>query len=149
MLPVIALRLSLGSLLAADVTYLAQAAANKIALVMANFVPGEQLIFADLTLATFDGSVPIAGVGGAQLTGEDPATGDQIVTIKEPAGSWRWVTTGVTNLPQTIYGYALINNAGNVLYATQLLPAPLTLNAVGQEINLGTAKMTMVLEPLA
>lgn len=149
MLPVKAVRLQLGELLAADATTLAPAmSANKIALVQSAFVPSETLVIGDLTLATFDGSTAKAGATGTQQVGNSPATGDQIITITEPIGGWRWETTGVTNLPQTIYGFALIDNAGAVLLGTALLPTPLTLQEAGQEINLGAVQMTMVLQPL-
>lgn len=150
MLPTRTVRLQLGELLAADATTLAPvAAANKIALVMAAFVPSETLVIGDLTLATFDGSTAKAGAVGTQQVGNSPATGDQIITITEPIGGWRWETTGTTNLPQTIFGYALINDAANALFGTALLDEPLTLQETGQEINLGAVQMTLVLEPIS
>lgn len=145
MLPIKSIRLALGELLAADIPTLAPATANKIALVIANFVPTETLVVGDLTLADFDGATPIAGATGAQQAGVDPATGEQLVTIKPPAGGYRWETTGVTNLPQTVYGYALLDNAGTGLLATALLPTPVTLDAVGQEINIG--EVTIAINP--
>lgn len=149
MLPTKTVRLQLGELLAADATTLAPAmSANKIALVKSAFVPNENSVIGDFTLADFDGSSPIAGATGTQQVGNSPSTGDQIITIKEPAGGWRWESTGVTNLPQTIYGYVLTDNAGAVLLGMELLPEPLTIVEAGQEINLGAIKMTMVLQPI-
>jgi hypothetical protein len=149
MLPVRSVRLQLGILLAADTTTLAPATANKIALVKAPFVPAEDLALGDLTLADFDGSTPIAGSTGAQPVAIDPATGDQIITIKDPLGAYRWVTSGITNLPQTIYGYALVDNAAAVLLATALLPVPVTLTAAGQQIDLGAVTMVLVQQPIS
>jgi len=149
MLPIKAIRLSLGELLAADTAYLANAAALKIALIMAEFTPTEDLAFADITLADFTGSTPLAFGTGTQQAGNDPDTGDQRVTMKDPAGGLRWETTALTNLPQTIYGFALLDNAGTVLLATELLPVPLALTEVGQEVTIGSARMTIVLEPLS
>jgi len=150
MLPMLALRLQIGELLAADDTTLAPAAnANKMALIAAAFTPDEGLEEGDLTYASFDGSTPITGVVGTQQAGVDPATLDQIVTIKEPAGGWRWESTGVTNLPQTIYGFALLDNALAVLLAVASLDEPVTITAAGQEINLGACKLTIVQQPVS
>src|SRR5579864_4470302 len=74
MLPMKALRLKLGVLLAADVPTLAPVAANKVALVNAAFAPNEALTIASLSFATFTGSAPIAGAAGPQGVGTDPAT---------------------------------------------------------------------------
>jgi hypothetical protein len=73
-----------------------------------------------------------------------------VITIVEPLGGWRFVTSDAVNLPQTIYGYALFDSTGGPdLLASQLLPEPITLVAAGQEINLDTVKLTMVLTPLS
>jgi hypothetical protein len=73
-----------------------------------------------------------------------------VITIVEPLGGWRFVTSDAVNLPQTIYGYALYDSTGTPeLIASQLLPEPIDLVAAGQEINLGTVKLTMVLTPLS
>lgn len=149
MLPTKAVRLQLGELLAADDTTLAPAmSANKVALVKNAFTPDENAVIGDFDLADFDGSTPITGATGTQQVGISPSTGDQIITIKEVAGGWRWETTGVTNLPQTIYGAILMNNGGTTLLGMQLLDPPLTLSEAGQEVNLGSVKMTMALQPL-
>lgn len=148
MLPMIAVRKQFGELLAADPTTLAPAAdANVIALIIEDFTPGEDLVAADLTLADFDGSTPKAGALGTQQCGIDPITGDQVVTITDPVGGYRWETTGVTNLPQTVYGYGLYNEALTTLLAVEKFPAPYLLSAAGQEINVGKAQITIVQQP--
>lgn len=150
MLPTKAVRKQLGELLAADTGTLAPATlANKVALVMAAFTPEENMVPADLVLATFDGSTALNAGTGTQPCGVDPATGQQIVTIKEPAGGWRWETSGVTHLPQTIYGYALLNNDSSALLGIAVLPAPLTLQEIGQEIQIGNVTMTIVDAPMS
>ena len=131
-------------LLAADSTTLAPAAlANMMALVMAPIAPSEALTFADLTLATFDGSTPIACGTGTQPTGEDPFSGAEVLSIKVPAGGFRWESTGVTNLPQTIYGYVLLDNALAVLLASAAFDAPITITAVDQVIESLNATMQL------
>jgi hypothetical protein len=150
MLPMKAVRLQLGELLAADATTLAPPALNnKIALVKAAFAVSEDLNAAALTLADFDGSTELSAGLGTQQVGNDPATGEQIITIKEPVGGWRFETTGVTNLPQTIYGFALLDSTLATLIGAALLPAPIALTEIGQEINLGVVQMRFVTQPLA
>lgn len=138
MLPTIAVRSQAAILLAADATTLAPATdANKLALVMEPFTPSEDLAIGDLTLATFDGSTPIAVGVGTQPTGFDPSNKDLLIDLKPPVTGFRWETTGVTNLPQTIYGVALINDAGDLLLATERFPVAITLNAINQRIDAG------------
>ena len=133
----LAIREKASQLLAADTATLAQAADNNvIALLMANFVPSESLAVGDVVLATFDGSTPILVGLGAQPEGLDPNTNDSIITLKPPVGGWRFETTGVTNLPQTIFGFVLLNKLLDTLLASASLPAPITLTAVNQVIEL-------------
>lgn len=133
----LALREQAAKLLAADPTTLAPAAnACQVHLVMANFTPSEQLVASDLTFATFDGSTALAAGVGTQPEALDPNTNDAIIDILSPVGGWRWETTGVTNLPQTIYGFALTDMAGTTLYASAKLATPVTLSAINQRIEL-------------
>lgn len=148
MIPAKDVRLQFGILLAADDTTLAPAvSANKIALFKNNAVIADGTVVGDLDLADFDGSAAIAGATGAQQTGLDPDTNDQLITIKDPAGGYRFITTGLTNLPQTIYGFALLSNDLATYLAGELLETPVTLTAIGQEINIGKAQMRMVAQP--
>lgn len=149
MLAMKSLRLRLGELLAAEAAYLAPAADNnEVALIKENFSLGETLVIADLTLADFDGSAPLLAELGEQQCGIDPITGDQVVTIKEPAGGWRFETTALEGLPQTIFGYALTTKDGVALLAVALLPVAITLTEVGQEINLDKVVFRIVPEPM-
>ena len=148
MLPMQAVRLRLGTLLSTDTTTLDQSAdANVIALVMGPFVNVEDLVIGSLTLATFTGATPIAAVLGAQQVGVDPATGNQVITIVPPSGGWRWQTTDGANLPQTIYGYALVTNGLATLLAAERLTTPITLSTAGEEINLGEVDITISVTP--
>jgi len=111
---------------------------GKVVPLKAAYTPGLDLVFADLSLANFDGSTGLTQ-DDEPVIYTDPGTGDIIVNLVEPAGGWEWVTSGVTNLPQTIYGYALLNAAGNaVLAVTEPLASPITLNAAGQGIDAGS-----------
>lgn len=135
MTPTLALREKAMQLLAADAATLAPATdANVIALVKAAFTPSEQLAAGDLDLADFDGSDPLEGVTGTQPESLDPQTNDSLVDISPPAGGYRWETTGITNLPQTIYGFALFNNDLSTILASELLDVPQVMTAINQSI---------------
>jgi len=143
-------RLQLGELLAADPTTLAPAAdANVVFLIMEPFVPDEEMVIGDVTPANFTGSTPLEAGVGTQQVGTDPATSDQRVTVKEPAGGWRWEPTNDVNLPQTIYGYGLATDGLADLLGLALLDEPVTLTEAGQEINLGVVSMTINASPIA
>ena len=125
MIPTLAIREQAMKLLAADTTTLAQAAnANVMALVMNNIAPSESIVLADLTLATFDGATPLAIGLGTQAEGLDPATSDALIDFKNPVGGFRWETTGITNLPQTIYAYAVLNAALDTVLASAPASGP-------------------------
>lgn len=149
MLPVRTLRLALGDLLAADIPTLAPAAANKVALIAAPFVMDENTTFASLTLATFTGSTPKAGAAGAQQVGVDPATGDQVITNLAPAGGWRWECSVAPASEETIYGYALVNNAVAVLLGLQAFPTPIAIADVGDYVDLGAVEIRFVIQPMS
>lgn len=144
-----ALREKMAQLLAADTATLAPAAlAINIALVKAAFSPSEGLAFADVTLADFDGSDPIDITVGAQAEGLDPVSSDAIITLSPPIGGFRWETTGATNLPQTIYGCVLLNNAGDTILASLRLPTPIVLTAVNQVLDLGNLYLRQIANSL-
>jgi hypothetical protein len=149
MLPTQAVRLEIGTLLAADATTLAPAAsANKIALITAPFVLNENTTLASLTLASTGGLAPIAGAVGAQPAGVNPTTLQQEILIAPPAGGYKWTTSGAT-YPTTIYGYALTNNAGTTLLALAQLPVPITVTADGQLVDIDPVYLTFVLQPVS
>lgn len=140
-----ALRDQAAKLLAADTTTLAQAAdANVMVLLKADFAPGENLPFGSLLAADFDGSTPLACGLAAQPEALDPTTGDSRITLKSPVGGWRWQTTGITNLPQTIYGYALMNKNKDAYFGAEKLPVPVTLAAADQVVEFGPVDFTLL-----
>jgi len=141
----LALREKMAQLLAADTGTLAQAAdPNHAVLLKAAFTPGEGVLMADLTPADFDGSTPLECELGTQEEGIDPNTGDAIITLGPPAGGWRWEVTGVTNLPQTIYGIAFTNEAETVLFAMLKFETPIPLSSVNQAINVGPLTLRQI-----
>ncbi len=129
------LRKRMAELLAADTATLAKAAdANKVVLVAGAFASNEDLDLDSLTLASFDGGTPKLLALDEQFCGIDPLTGDSILSLVPPAGGFRWETTGTTNLPQTIYGVIVTNNAGDELYGSHIFRTPVSLTIAGQVI---------------
>jgi len=151
MLPIRTLRVAIADLLAANAATLAPAAnANWIFLIMEDFSPNEILTFGDLVTATFTGSDEIEGEVGAQQVGNDPMTDEQIISILAPVGGYRWeVHTNTTNLPQTIYGYALVSQTFNTLLAMHHFDVPITLTQIGDFIDIGTPTIRFVLQPMS
>lgn len=150
MIPTKSVRKQLGELLAADATTLAPPAdANVVRLIVEPFTPDENLVPGDLTFASFNGSTALAAGTGTQPCGIDPATGQQIVTIKEPAGGWRWECGATPSPAQTVYGYALLNDDSTVLLGVGVLDDPVAITEAGQEINLGTVKFTLNEAPIS
>jgi hypothetical protein len=144
--PIQAMVNALASLLAGATAYLApSASANIVALIVAPFTKGPNLVVADLTLASFAGSTPIAGMTGTQDVGNDPNTGQQVITIIAPSGGWVFTCTTAPATPQTVFGYALLNNAGTTLLATEYLIPNTTITNIGDFIDLG--KITFTLNP--
>jgi hypothetical protein len=147
MLPMQAVRLRLGTLLAADATSLAPATdANVVALIIANFTLSENLVAGSLTLGTDRGLAPIACATGAQQVAINAQTGAQVVTLKEGATSgFRWVSSGSFPDPVGIFGYALMNNTLDTVLGAVKLDAPVNITAPGQEYN--AEPITMVFTP--
>lgn len=109
---------------------------NKILLIKEPFTPASNLDPTTLTEADFDGYAAREVLTGGLPQSIDPATGDSLITAPPDTTPYLWETTGVTNLPQTIYGFVLTNIDKTVLYGSALLPANVTLTAVNQSIQL-------------
>lgn len=148
MLPVKSVRLAIGTSLAAATPLNQPTNENIVRLIKAPFTPNEDLVVGDLEFADFDGSTALEMPVGAAQVGIDPVSGEQRITITEPEGGWRFITTGVTNLPQTIYGAALLTAASAALIGVMELPEPIGLTQSGEEINLGSLMMNIVQQPI-
>jgi len=109
---------------------------SRIMLVKNTFVPNVNLTAADLTPADFVGSTPIEVPFGAQVSVIDNNSGRKGILMKEPVGGYNFVCTTAPTPAQTIYGWALTNIAGTVLYAADLLPVPVPIEAVGNFVSL-------------
>lgn len=148
MLPMIALRVAIADLLAADIPTLAPAAANKIALIAAPFGVNENIVVGDLTFATFTGSTPKAGAAGAQQVGIDPATGEEVITNLAPAGGWRWECTATPGVPETIFGFALLDSTLATVIGVQTID-PVSIAVIHDFVDLGKVEIRFVLQPMS
>jgi len=144
MIPTMAVRNAAAELLAADPDTLGADPANKVHLYMNNVTPAESSILADFTEASFDGHTAIPTATDAQACGIDPATADSVIDLIPGAGGFRWETSGMTNLPQTIYGYYLTDSTSATLLAAQRFATPVTLTETGQAINIGDPSIRML-----
>jgi len=126
----------IATLLAADTTTLAQVGLVNLHLAKEPFTEGPDLLLGDLTEADFDGYAPLAVDSATAQVFTDPTSGDTVIQLDEPAGGWSWETTGTTDLPQTIYGFALTDTAGAVVHGSQLLDTPVVLDGTGQGFNI-------------
>ena len=133
MIPTAAFTAQINNLVATDTTWLANASPNTVALVIAPFTPAPTLQASDLTLASFTGGDPKSITAGNQTKIFDSTTGRRGILLVEPAGGLNFVCTGLTGLPQTVYGYALLK-ADGTLIATALLDTPQTIVAVGNNV---------------
>jgi hypothetical protein len=151
MLPVKAIRLAIGTDMAANTTYWSMGGGSefKLQLVTNAFTPDETLTKSSFTFATFTGSTPIAGTSGDQGVGTDPLTAEQVMTLLAPAGGWRWVCTVAPGAPETITGFIVLDNAGAVLQAMQLLDAPIVIANVGDEVDLGAITIRFAARPMS
>lgn len=107
-----------------------------IMLVTNEFVPSKMITRADLTEATFDGGTRKDVPQGPQVFILDDQSGRQGIKVREPVGGYSWVCTVAPDVPQIVYGWALtIADNSQVLFSA-LLRAPVTINAVGNVVDL-------------
>lgn len=143
MIPTSVISEQIVDLLAADTTTLAPALNGcKVHLIKAPFTPGPTTDLASLTPATFTGSTPLVAGTGTQQVFVDPVTSLRILQLLEPAGGWHWACTVDPSPSETIVGYCVTDNAGTTTYGSALLPAPITINAAGQGIDLPQIRFT-------
>lgn len=137
------------TLLADDVGTLAAVTAMHCHLIKAPFTPSETTDFTALSEADFTGGAAKSAGTGNQQAFSDPISGQRIVQVLEPAGGWHWQATALTNLPQTIFGYALTDTANAVTYGAALLDDPVELTGVGDGVDIPQLRFTFSLNPLS
>lgn len=110
------------------------------------FTPALTLTYADLAAieADFDGYIANGKSAdtGTQNTAFDPLTSQYLLQLKVPAGGFRWETTGLGNLPQTIYGFGVGSFDSTNLYFAALFPTPIVLTAVNQVVEVVLAQLS-------
>lgn len=118
-------------------------------LAKAPFTPSPTLTWAqfDDILADFDGYTDKV-CGSPAVTGLDPVSGLYQLWAPPPAGGFRWETTGTTNLPETIYGFALGNSDSSTLYASALFDTPVVLTDVNQVVEVLSATLSLRNNPI-
>lgn len=136
MFPSLRTALRLSASLASDAATLGHATLPcKVALIENDFAEGNHLLASDLTKCAVAGLTPITCVTGTQNESIDPLTGELVVSMKVPAGGWRWECTDAVGLPKDIFGYALFDNAGTALYGATRFPQKRVISAVGHEVT--------------
>lgn len=136
MIPTLLLLERIGILVGSDTTTFANADNPLMCLAKNDFTPGPGLTLTDLTQADFSGYSSRALADGAQPESLDPATGDVLVDLLPTDGNWLYETTGLTHLPQTIYGFYVTNEDGDALYCAERLETPINLIATNQSFVL-------------
>lgn len=143
MTPTTVLTQAMLDLLAADGATLSPAAGAElqVKLVASAFTPNFNLLPADITLATFTGSTPIAITAGDQEVGYDPTEGEEFIQFIPPEGGWYWEATAPVPDGERIYGAVVTNFAGTTIYASMLLsPSVLVMNT-GDSVVVGVMRI--------
>ena len=135
-IPVSAVLAQIANLIATDVTELNAIARVNVHLAQAPFTPGPGLTLGALTEATFNTYAAIAQAAGVPNTYTDPATEEWLVQLLQPIGGWQWSAGSLADLPQTIYGWYVTDNANANLFYAELFAAPVTLAAIGNGVNI-------------
>jgi hypothetical protein len=134
---------ALASLLANDPLTLAPVAnAVHVHLAVNAFTPGPGLLITNFVEATYPGSAAKNAGVGPQQNFIDAVTGQRTVQLIEPVGGWHWVATGLTNLPQDVYGIYVTDNADAVVYGSARLEGPISITAIGQAIDVAQVRFT-------
>lgn len=145
MIPTYSLFQRLFVLLGADSTTLSQTTnLTKVILFKNEVTVNMNTILGDLTEADFDGYAARDIAANAWPQSVDPATGDSMLDARPDSTPFLWETTGVTDLPQTIYGWAVVDSTGATLYCAQNLIPPVVLSAVNQSVTIPRAAMRML-----
>lgn len=135
----------LAEILATDADTLAPVADElHVHLFTNGLTPNPGMVIGDFTLATFDGSTPLEAGVGPQQNFYDPVTGRRTVQLIEPLGGWHWVTTGVTALPQDIYGYVVTDNTDAIVYGAARFDNPVNLTASGQGLDIPEIRFELI-----
>lgn len=116
-------------------------------LIKVEFDPALDKVFLAADEANFDGYAAGGGVIAAAVraTANDAATGERLIVIPPATNGNRWETTGITALPQVVYGFALSTDSvgldtADIMYM-DLLDEPVELTAIDQEVDVPLVRL--------
>lgn len=107
--------------------------------IMEPFVATDDLDLATLVPATFTGSA--AKTSGSPDVYYDSVLDRECIRLPDPLGGWAWQPTNGVNLPQTIYGFLVIDDAADRMASFNI--APVLLSSVLDAVILGSVEFTM------
>ncbi len=109
--------------------------ARLIRLFMNNIIPTRQTVVGDLTTPTFTGYADKAMGIALGREGTDPLSGKNEVIAVPALGGLVWAPSDAVNLPQTIYGWAMVDSTGAFLIGAERFPNPIILSGAGQLVS--------------
>lgn len=122
---------------------------NKLHLMQNNPAITSTTVVGDFTEADFGGyAAKLATAAAAVFT--DPLTGNIIIRVPDPSGGWAFASSGAppANLPQTIYGAYLTDNAGTGLIGAVKFDTPITITDAGQIIDIDDVTFVLANPPV-
>lgn len=144
MIPTRTLEVTVRELLATDDTMLADPLdAPLVTLIAAPFTPSSDTDLGDLTPATFNGSTPKSATAGDQQAFYDPVLGVDVVQLLEPAGGWTWECAVAPASQETIYGYAVTNQAGTTTYGSDVFDTPVAIIDAGDAVSIPAVRLNI------
>jgi len=120
---------------------------NKLRLMQNNPSISSTTVVGDLLEADFGGYAAKTATAGAAVV-NDPLTGNILLRIPDIAGGWDFLTSGTTNLPQTIYGAYVTDAAGAILLGAVKFPTPIVLTATAQIVQVDDLNWVLTNPPL-
>lgn len=123
-----------------------------IALIKVAFTPAAVLALTAADEADFAGYAEKTQVLNKAHIGTDPITGRTLLFIDAPVGGWSWTATGVTDPPQTVYGYVVqfgvdaVDFDGDFWLGSDLFPVPLVIQDGGDRIVI--PEISFLAEPI-
>lgn len=97
------------------------------------FVPGPDLVYADLSIDNGFEGAPQALLAGLNIQGTNPVQGGSIVCFVAPSSFQYWIANSIT--VRTVYGMAWVEDGGTFVYASQLFDTPITITRVGDVVR--------------
>lgn len=115
----------------------------KIMLFKNNVTVSPATVIGDLEAADFGGATPKTCGAGECTSAIDPVTGERQIRVLEPAGGFEFTVDSSDNLPQTIHGFAMTNEAGTELIAAENFTTPIPLAEIGHVVDVPQPKLSL------